>query len=230
MRFQSLLLEISLTPVYLLGVFLLLLLAFDLVLVRLLKLCDLAWKRVDYVWLLVALLGVLSVSSHGDRELSASLLEMQKRPTEFSYKTLRDYLIEGGGVCFDAVRSKDSPPYFDAMTAEERALCKQSREIAAAMPSSLPADGPPLETMGYKTFGQGAKYESQFVATVGQYAKEYSDNQLQYARLASHAKESTGDQIYQFLGPLLLALAVALRMTKVTGEIVNAKRRRGGEI
>ena len=58
MRYDTILEEISATPLYLFLVFVVVLAAMHLALVRRRSLSDIAWKHMDYVWLAAAALGL----------------------------------------------------------------------------------------------------------------------------------------------------------------------------
>jgi hypothetical protein len=64
-----------------------------------------------------------------------------------------------------------------------------------------------------------------YVDEVNSASEKYRLQQIRHADLTSTVKESEGEFVFEILGPLLLALALAVRITKVSGEIANARRR-----
>jgi hypothetical protein len=224
MRFDSILVELSATPLYLLALFIFLLVVFHLVLVKWLKLGDVAWKRIDYVWLGAAALGVLASSAQADRFLSNLHLQgVEATRTEFAYRTLRADLADPPGVCLPRVRSEYSPPDFDDIVKEQQAICQWAKATAASMPDIPPMPFPPLEDVGFKPFPRPAKYEEGVVKRINQFAEAYRQQQKRYATFADSLRTSAAEEMFMVLGPLLLAFALALRITKVSGEIALAR-------
>src|SRR5262249_35604179 len=97
-----------------LGVFVFLLVAFDLIFVRWLKLGKIAWKLVDYVWLGFAALGLIG-SVAQVRTLAASAERgLYEDRAAFAFniaKSLADAdAARPGAICRTFVRSEYSPP------------------------------------------------------------------------------------------------------------------------
>src|SRR5438128_564876 len=209
MRYDTIIEELSARPLYLFAVFLLLLLVLHLVLVFWIKLGDKAWKRMDYVWLGTAILGLLAASAQADRFLSKRYLENFERPrTETAYQLLRSTLDSYPALCAPRHRSSASPPDFDQMVEEQQALCKRAKEIAAKMPLRITGVFPPLEQTGFESLGQDAKYETWFVSEVSRTAEQYRQQQKRYAELLDAGTLSGGEEMMTILGPLLLAFAL----------------------
>lgn len=224
MRFDSLIVEIAATRAYLFAVFGTMIILLHLLLITWLKLDDIAWKKVDYIWLAAAALGLLGASTQADRFVSEGILASHERPRIASlYKSLRATLADPSSVCLPRTRSAYSPPNFDEIVAEQQALCKRSAEIAARMPESFANHYPPLEETGYEPLGIMGKYEPDFVRAVARIAEEYRQQQRRYTDLVDATKTSTLESFVIILGPLLISFALALRITKVTGEIRNAR-------
>lgn len=222
---MSILIELSTTPIYLFALFVVLTGVFHAVFVFWLKLDDLAWKKIDYIWLGAATLGILVSSSQADRLASRLHLENLEAPlTETAYKFLRSYLADPPSICRPRFRSEFSPLDFDQIVQEQQSLCKQSKEIAATMPAQPPIPFPLLDKIGFASFGQDAKYEVWFVLEVNRLAEEYRHLQRQYAAFSESAQRMPiAEKLFTVMGPLLLAFALALRITKVTGELTNAQ-------
>ena len=126
MRFDSILVEISATPLYLLLLLALMLAVLHVALVVWWKLDDIAWKRVDYVWLSAAVIGVLVSSAQADRLLSERYARyVEAALTASAYRFLRQTLANPV-LCLPHTKSADSPPDFDQMVQEQQALCKQA--------------------------------------------------------------------------------------------------------
>jgi hypothetical protein len=224
MRYDTILEEISATPLYLLLVFIAMLVTLDLGLVRGKNLSEIAWKHVDYIWLAAAGLGLFAASAQVDHTLSQRYLQGTQIPRiAAAYSELRAQLADPAGVCMPRQRSAFSPTNFDDIVAEQQALCKRAKEIAAKMPTAFNLKFPPLEATGFEPIGIESNFETAFVQGVNRAAEQYRQQQRRYAELVMSSKQSTGELVFSVLGPLLISFALALRITKVSGEIKNAR-------
>lgn len=223
MRYDSFLVEIATTPAYVLLVFVLFLAIFDFALVRLTTHNDIFWKKVDYFWLSAVAVGLLASSAQLNRTMAETYRNGEADRTVTEYGFLRHFLDGQFLVCLPRHRTEMSPADFDAIVREQQDLCKKANDLAAKLPKVLPADFPTLESMGYAPIGDSAKYEPNFGKMLDGLAARYRVRQARYSDLTAATKKSGWEFFVSIMGPLLIAFALALRITKVTGEIKNAK-------
>jgi len=208
------------------GAFAFFLVVFDLVLVRWLKLGKVAWKRVDYVWLGFAAFGLIgSVAQVRISSASAQLgLFEQRATTAFNdAKSLVDfYATKPGVICRTFVRSEHSAPpdQFQRMQHEYDVACQWITQFAKAIPSRPPNPitridqsilPPRPEVTDSALKGKFRGLDRQF----GFFNQRVDELEIVRARAGATATEQT----IVYLWPFLLAFALALRITKVTGEI-----------
>ncbi len=231
MRFDSWLVELSATPLYLLFVFLLFLAGLHVILVWWKPLDEVLWKKVDYIWLGTAAFGLLAASAQADRLMSQNFLDNVEVPHTIStYESLRDHLMRAGAsdshLCITRYRSPLSPDDFDEIVQTQQKLCAWSRDILSRMPREVPLPFPALEEIGYIPISDvHAKYESWYVEETKRLAEDYRFQRKQYSERVESSEMSLGESLFSIVGPLFLAFALALRITKVSGEIKNAKRK-----
>jgi len=127
-----------------------------------------------------------------------------------------------GAVCRTFVRSEFSPPggAFDAVQRDYDGACEWFKAIAKALPSELPAPLKPINPSSLPSRPEAsaaglADMIGGFFTQLGYYNKqaETLDDLLRKTR-----RTGVEDSLI-YLGPFLLALALALRISKVTGEI-----------
>ena len=226
MTYDTMLEELSARPLYLLAVFVALLVLMDVLLVRVAKLDDTSWKKVDYVWLGATAIGILVAGVEAQHLLSQRYLDgTARKRAATAYESLRGTLERATGLCEQRTRTENSPLNFNEMLNEMRSLCAQSRAAAARMPAKMPDSCPTLDDVGFMPFGEGSKYETSFVQSVVEGAERYRAQQKRCAMFIEAAAPSQARLVYSVLGPLMLVFAVALRITKVTGEVKNARDR-----
>jgi hypothetical protein len=223
MRYSTLVEELSATPAYLAIFFVFLLILMHVTLVYWRPLSSRSWKRVDYIWLAAATLGLIGSSREAEHFLSGRYAEHSQGPATWSaYHQLRGALINPAGVCGTYTKGPNSPSDFDAIVREARGLCAKSNEIAKRMPTDFDTDLPPLADTGFERFGMNAQYQMQFIAEINQAADFYEREQRRYAMYRATSMPNKTENLMKVLGPLLLAFALALRITKVTGEVRNS--------
>lgn len=224
MIFNTLLENLSANPWLLFMAFSSFLLSMHLVLVSWLKLGDLAWKRVDYVWLAATGLGVFVLSAEAGRQLSVRYLVGERFAAQADYDVLRQSLDRPAGVCMPRVRSEFSPANFDEVVREQKILCRRAQALFERLPAA-PENFPVLDDSTLAGLSLGIRHETLFVDELSRHLVHYQNSLRQYKIFAAKNRVSEEEFLYVVLGPLLLAFALALRITKVTGEIFNAKQR-----
>ena len=207
------------SPLTLLIIFVILLVILDVALVRVLRLGKVAWKRVDYVWLAITALGLISGAGEVRRLAASSSIEQQRDSRNFAYQRLLDSvrMTTGPSVWRTFVRSELSPPNFDEIQRHYDAVCKFAQTLLRALPSEPP------DELNHAVFSgrpatNHADLREQY-AWIDESAKSYDDANEQYHSTAGSAERTSGEVALAVLSPLLLAVALALRFTKVTGEI-----------
>jgi hypothetical protein len=194
------------------------------VLVFWLKLGKRAWKAIDYVWLGFAALGLIGAAGQARQELAQNRISFSESRADGMYslaKSLADsYSKDPGAVCRKFIRGQYSPPEaeLDRTQHEYDLACEWFKSVAMKLPLSydrreitneaLPPD--PVVTAGDL---------KDILAGFHKQVDYYNVSAKQHAELLRAATHSDMEITLTMLSPLLLALALALRITKVTGEI-----------
>ena len=222
------LVRISSSPVLLVLTLVVMTLLCHVLFVWLFPLEDVTWKRLDYLWMFAAALGVLASSGKAARFIAENQLKNFQEPiTITSYELLRGDIRSGadGSACTMFHRSADSPPDFGERVKEQQLLCERYKKLDAEMPESVEPPFKPLKELGFVPLTGNPQYVTASFDVANRDAAEYEHNREQYAEIAEKTKSSKWENAYLAMGPLLLAVAVALRITKTSGEIRNAKRK-----
>jgi hypothetical protein len=220
-------------PTAVLGTFIGFLIVLDFVLVRLFKLGELAWKKVDYVWLAFSALGLLSAIAQVRIDSASGQLDLADQRTQAALTEVRDQMTflaqTPGAYCRNLVRTEFSPPVveMDRMQREFDATCawaktaqqfirEHSAEILRSTDGAIRLPTRPRATLAdlNESFTSLDEALSNFRKAVD------ARNTLR----AETTKTST-EVVLEFLWPYLLAFALAIRITKVTGEIRLIRRK-----
>lgn len=209
----------------LLILFVFLLVALHWLLVRWLKPNKVGWKRVDYIWLGIAALGLISMSTDVRNWLAVEEAKWAKERAEAKFSLLRYYA--GGDkppeyICIKFVRNEQSPDDFDEIQAEYDEFCEWNKRLLADLPTRLPDDDelPDLKYPDYKPEKNPKnKVLIEYISNIKKYFEYYQTDRNEYITLKKASFKSDFEKTLFYLSPILLCIALALRITKVTGEI-----------
>lgn len=206
------------------GVFALSLGLFHWLLVYHFKLSKAAWKKVDYFWLGVGALGLVGAVEVPRNVASDNLLTLAESRMNGALQQLHstEQFGTSGAICRTFIRSPVSPPEpeFSKSQKEYDAACSWFKQVLPMLPTKLEELSEPLVmnrlptmptvsdqalTWSFQQFRREVLNVNQHLATILQ--------------LHENKKRSLFEEMLRLLGPILLAVAIALRITKVTGEL-----------
>ena len=212
---------------WVIAVFVAFLLLCHVAFIRVLPLSSTAWKRVDYIWLSMAFVGLIGSVGNGREYVAKNLLEMETHRLE----SARDF-IEGrarfgtsGAICREFVRSEFAPPpqEFERIQNGYNSQCKWFRKalvLIQASASSLNELNAQVLFGPYPAGGDQGTY-TLFSDAVAQYNADVKN----VAQFRTATETTAFEAFIRLLGPVAIALALALRMTKVTAEIKSDKKK-----
>lgn len=207
---------------WVLGVFILFLAIFHFVLVKVWPLSAQGWRRVDYIWVSMALLGVLATVDQTRMLVATNLANSVEIRIPSALSSLKSAATFGtsGAICRTFIRSEFSPPepQFTELQRDFDAQCNWFREISprvheltvesardfdlSKLAASRPVGGEPF---AYRSFDESLQ-----------------DLRESYSALSTLRRKTSHAWFHELLlvlGPTVLAIAIALRLTKVTGEL-----------
>lgn len=209
---------------WVIGVFVLSLGIFHWLLIHHLNLSKAAWKKVDYVWLGVGALGLVGAVEVPRNIVSDNLLSRAENRMISTLQQLHSAAEFGtsSAICGTFTRSSTSPPepMFSNSQREYDATCSWFKQVLPMLPTKREELSVPLTMNRFPT-----------VPTVSGQVLTWSIQQFHRAvlivnedlatilKLHENKKHSLFEEMLRLLGPLLLALAISLRITKVTGEL-----------
>ncbi len=204
---------------WIIGVFFCSLVIFHVAFVRVLKLRAVTWKKLDYVWLGIAALGLLGAASEVRRTAAADQLSNQRSILNWAYDDLRREVgfMSGAAVCRHFVRTDYSGADFDAMQREYDAVCEFAKQLSTRLPAEPPPD---LEALRLGDRPKTTDVILRYVfAGLDRESGSYLHARRALDQTVAASQRTVGEKTLGVLGPLLLAIALALRITKVSGEI-----------
>jgi hypothetical protein len=207
---------------WLFGIFFVALILFHVVLVYAWPLGKAGWKRVDYIWLSMGLLGV-SLAVASSRQTFAQL---QLPAAEAQIETRAGWIEDraqfgvSAAVCRQFVRSEYSPPKeeFDRIQREYDQLCAWFKTVVERLPDHL-ANRQALKVNSLGTFAPPTVTDAYALRSLEEAVREYNAALSLRNELQELGQRTDVEFALSILGPFLIGVAIALRMTKVTGEL-----------
>jgi hypothetical protein len=219
-------------------IFLIMLIFFHAVFICKFKFGKMAWKATDYAWLILSTLGLI-VSVGQARSLAASgLVEISEASATSHLGQLKQmalfYASDPGPFCRTFIRSEMSPPpgIMEKVQGEYRKACSWAKQASKTL------DG--KGTIVAPVFTHGMLPAMPSIAddvikdvfkTFDQQLQLFDEAAVRTKLLNTQKEKTTAEFVSVGVGPFLLAFALAMRITKVTGEIVlEVKDRRSKKI
>lgn len=203
------------------GVFLII---FHLILVPRLKVQ--AWKVVEYIWLGFAALGLFGAVEQVREIAARDQISMFQQRATVALSTLRSlvtiYQSNPGPVCRTFTRSEYSPPQeeFEKIQREYNEACAWFKQVVSTIPAEVPM---PPRLIEWASVLQGANFSlgdlKDIIRGIHQQVDYYNGRVGDLLTVYNATQRTTLEETLVFLGPFLLAIALALRITKVTGEM-----------
>ncbi len=206
---------------WILGTFALALVIFQLVLVRWIPLSKVAWKKVDYVWLSLAMLGIIGGVGAARQQIAINFISLAESRITFAEEQIKERLEFGRGpaICRTFVRSEFSPPpeEFNRIQREYDEQCNWFRTVSEKLQDTTFVK---REILRLEDFGILPSGGDEWATSNLKDAAQWYNNALKaYKELSKARHRSNLEFTLTVVGPFLLAIALALRITKVTGEI-----------
>lgn len=209
-------------------VFIVSLIIFHLCLILKWQLSSISWKQVDYIWLLMAFLGIMGAIA-SNRQMMAS--------TQVAYAELRLKSAQSdvmgraqfglsNVVCGKFLHTEYSPPLedFNRMQKEHSEQCEWFKALNEKLGKISTPYMQPMriaDLVGIRPQGGSAFAYENFDKAIENYNAAFKEYQA-----AVYETEATlFELILKQLGPLLIALALSLRITKVSAEIIAEKEK-----
>ena len=176
------------------------------------------WKKADYVWLLFALLGVIGSFAKARQVAGAMRVSAAEDRVSVRAEDIQRAIQSGisSAICRRFVRTEFSPPDLERIQSEYDAQCawfRSSRDRLGALDLHRPLS--PAAFGGLPPEGGEVEVTRQLMLAIAQHADAANT-----AETVKAAQQSTDVEItLQILGPFLTMLALALRITKVSGEV-----------
>ena len=207
-------LEAATNPLWMVGVFVALLVVFHLLLVFIFPLSAKHWKLVDYIWVTLTFISSLGFVDEARRYKAEVQLESSWVRTDSSLRAVESW-FENYQVfaCEDAADDPEYTALCQWITVKQRDLeiILSDEDKPVALPAAFIDDVSATELI--------PEQERNIAVRI---LNDYDQNRTQYLQSVQDAESSPLRKLFVVFAPILFAAALALKMTKVTGEYRTA--------
>lgn len=218
------LIEIGSNPTWLFALFAVFLAVFHGWLVYLKPIGQVGWKRVDYIWLGVAAIGLVGQSAQVRQHWYSSTNEMYQYRVDGALSTLKmraDFSI-GNAICGTSVKTEYSPKNFDEIQSEYKFACSEFNRLTKDIRSLQgPRDVGFLELLDVSPVRSKLTHPIliETLESLETAHRDFIDTLKEKSNVKYKTQATTNEFVLIAFSPFLLIFALALRITKVTGEI-----------
>ncbi len=186
-------------------------------------------KQIDYIWILIAVIGLYGSETQIRRAFAGEYIEMGLARVRAKYDFIR-YQIKaftGPDVCRETPRSELTAPNTAALQKEFDAACQYGRQIFEKLPNQPPMAMREFDAIGLRDRpAVSSAFLKSLYQDVDLSLETYATYLADYQRLRKINEYSELELIFAVVAPNLLAVALALRLVKVTGELKLEKQAR----
>lgn len=214
-------------------VFIIFLVIFHVLFVRWFLLSSIRWKQIDYIWLTVAFFGIVGSVSENRVILAEELLPMARNRFDFALSQVIAAANAGTSeaICRTFVASPVSPPpEVMAKTQQEfDAQCTWFKKVVEVLKKQTKDRTSQIDVIQMVGSPPVGGYEWAY-SWLEQSITRYNETLEDIEELEKAKGGSDIELLFRFLGPLLIAFALALRITKVAGEVAIERARQSPKV
>lgn len=210
---------ITASPKWIYGIFFGFLIIFHVLFLKVWPLDKKRWQIVDYLWLGLAVLGLFAGTAQVRKIVAQNQISLENTYMVSTYERLKDQIsfLTSSAVCRKFNRTEYSPKNFDAIQIEYDNVCSFGGQLNSRTPADPPEDLKVLKLDEHPTVTDGLLTD--MLSSVKEKAKIYIEARRVYDQTVDAQNSTYLEIVLTFSAPLLLAIALALRITKVTGEL-----------
>jgi len=207
-------------PLLMILVFAAAVIVFHVVLIYVVKLDKIGWKRADYFWLGATVLSLWGLASDLRHQVAAGDLPAQVARRDTAYQAILDQVgvMASPSLCAHFIRSGYSPRDLDEIEKQNDALCSFAGALVRSLPKSTPDSLPHSLVAGRPRLTAPSLLTWYYELNFAIQLFEAADQRYRETREASTRTDA--EWLLILISPVLLALGLALRITKVTGEVI----------
>ncbi|NOI67435.1 hypothetical protein [Vibrio sp. 99-8-1] len=182
------------------------------------NLCKRRWKYIDYLWPLLAGIGMLGAVSEIRSVVAGNWAATEQTRAVTTLESIHDFSVRQirGDMCSGITSVSGEDIYSDP--------CRWYLSIAKQLKSLDFSSLPQVSRRSFPTDGLSLEWIEDDVVWVKGMLEQYNQQKNQYNKTISAQVKHPMEQVFWYISPYLVCFAVALRLAKVTGELKLEKQ------
>jgi hypothetical protein len=187
-----------------------------------LKLSEVNWKRLEYVWLFAGFIGLLSISIENNKKFKSSEIQFVKNNIELDISFLNSFLSESQ-ACRKYNQIESSPKDLKQRQSDQDKICFWAKGFKINIDTLEGIPVFPLDTIKLKLIAFDTDFMDDYVKEVQKFTRNINANILTYNKYSEEIKSKSWEEFSKTFGLLLLILAFAVRLSIATRNVRNSK-------
>ena len=215
-------LDVVTNPYFIAAVFVVATVVFHVILIWRKPLSPRAWKTVDYLWISCTALSLILLTGESQKFLTRAAIESAEGDLNAEFRVLPKHIQSvADHVCTRTfARGQSGLSNLDTVVSQQRPACDALQATYEKVASVVRTA--PFSVDESLLFDPAEITEKIWRHEIEEVRADLRDVKARVSKLlALRAKLDTGlpESLVRVFGPILLALAMALRLTKITGEL-----------
>jgi hypothetical protein len=185
-------------------------------------LSDTNWKRLEYIWIFIALLGLMALINENKKNSLKAELSKIKQEIKLDLSFV-NFLLSDVQTCTKYKKTGLSPDYFDDQQYDQNLVCAWSKNFRIEI-DTLAGIPNPLDMLSLQTLEFKTDFMTRYVEEISSYGNRVNSNLLKYQHYFLEYQGKSWDYFYRTIGILLLIIAIAIRLALTQRNVVVSKK------
>lgn len=179
------------------------------------------WKIIEYIVLLIASIGIITISADIRTWLAKSHLRWEEMRAVSDFENIVYKIREGhpGYICCIFTRSEYSPNNFEEINEEYDRACKWYKKMSELLPQKIDPEFKELIFSEMPKLNVKDEIINESINEVKNSFQRYMAQREIMMNLREKTKKNDFEDLLLIFSPFLLCVALALQITKITGGI-----------
>lgn len=188
---------------------------------RFLKLSEANWKRLEYIWLFIGLIGLVNVVVENRKTYNFYNSERVSNYIRSSIKNINSDL-SSFKVCFKYNKTDFSPEDFDERQYDQDLICSWSKTYKIKL-DTLGIPQRKLDTISKTSFNFKTNEMDDFITDFNEMIKTVNSEIKEYKTYREEYKTEEWKNFARTFGVLFIMIAFSIRLSIATKNVINSK-------
>jgi len=180
------------------------------------------WRRLEYIWIFIALLGVLVVIEKNNKEFRTVDIINLKQNIKFNLLNI-NFLLGETQACFKYNKMASSPPDLDDRQFDQDLVCKWARNYNIEIDTLEDIPITLLDTTTIKNILFKTSFMDDYVKQFQNSCSLINADIIKFKDYSNQIKSNQWEDFSKTLGVLLLIFAFAVRLSITTNNVRTTK-------